>query len=263
MSDKLSDKIDACLIMINASSGAHRKKWVNRLYYYRNKERLSLESKKRYEANRDFYIKKSANFYMQNKDSINKKRREAPKSLEFRESEKIRLKKYKEENRDHVNRKSSEWASNNKEKRRAIQKRYRINNRHNILAKRSTDSYKEKQKEWSKSWAMANYSRYSEAKNKWKRDNVEYVLWSNKQRSKKIRQATIGKKEFWSEIGSIYKKCKEMNKECGYIKYNVDHIAPINSAFICGLHVPWNLRIVDKGINASKNNKLDMDLVLS
>ena len=60
------------------------------------------------------------------------------------------------------------------------------------------------------------------------------------------------------EIKYFYKRSKELEHETG-IKHNVDHIVPILSDLVCGLHVPWNLQILTKAENMKKSNKLILE----
>lgn len=50
------------------------------------------------------------------------------------------------------------------------------------------------------------------------------------------------------EIERIYRDCP--------IGLEVDHIIPLKSDIVCGLHVPWNLQYLPKSENAKKKNKL-------
>lgn len=40
----------------------------------------------------------------------------------------------------------------------------------------------------------------------------------------------------------------------------VDHIIPLRNPAVCGLHVPWNLRIITRAENRTKRNKLLIDM---
>jgi hypothetical protein len=56
----------------------------------------------------------------------------------------------------------------------------------------------------------------------------------------------------------MYQIAITMSKTTGE-KYVVDHIWPLRSDFVCGLHVPWNLRVVTQEENALKSNKMPGD----
>lgn len=45
----------------------------------------------------------------------------------------------------------------------------------------------------------------------------------------------------------------EMTRRTG-IPHTLDHIVPLNHPRVCGLNVPWNLRVVPKAANANKLN---------
>ena len=99
----------------------------------------------------------------------------------------------------------------------------------------------------------------------WKLKNKEYVAADTKNRRRKHREAT----PLWltqaqkSEMRELYKTAIELTKTTG-VQYAVDHIYPLRSALVCGLHVPWNLQIIRRDLNLLKSNKLpDQDMALA
>lgn len=57
------------------------------------------------------------------------------------------------------------------------------------------------------------------------------------------------------QMRSLYLEAQRMTKITGE-RYVVDHIVPLISDVVCGLHVPWNLRVITQEENLKKSNKV-------
>lgn len=96
------------------------------------------------------------------------------------------------------------------------------------------------------------------AANRWRAANIEYTRAKDCHRMAMKR----GKQVPWAqieEIAEIYALAAFASKFFGK-PYEVDHIVPVNSELVCGLHVVANLEVVARHENRSKSNKAWPDM---
>lgn len=102
-------------------------------------------------------------------------------------------------------------------------------------------------------WAKKNPERVKAAKRRWidARPGLK-TLWDANRRANE-KQATPS----WANlffIAEAYRLAKLREKVCGG-KWHVDHIVPLQSKKVCGLHVEHNLQVIPGGENLRKSNR--------
>jgi hypothetical protein len=129
-----------------------------------------------------------------------------------------------EQNKERHKLRAVEWAKANPEAAKAIQKRHK-------------DKTKERRAAQFAEWQKANRP---------KRNAV------NARRKAALLRATPA----WADqdaITNIYAEAMRQQEETG-IRKHVDHIVPLQSKIVCGLHAESNLQILDGAENESKRN---------
>lgn len=120
-----------------------------------------------------------------------------------------------------------------------------------------------------KQWADDNRTHRTEYMRKWREDHKQhraqrYSEWARANKSRvtaliaKRIAAKLSATPQWVDhaaIRAVYAEAERLTKTTG-IKHHVDHILPLRSPLVCGLHVPCNLRVITATANRSKGNRL-------
>ena len=67
----------------------------------------------------------------------------------------------------------------------------------------------------------------------------------------------------WSDKAKVdwfYAEAQRLTEETG-IRYDVDHIVPLQSKHVCGLHCEYNLQLLPSSVNRRKGNKFWPNMV--
>jgi 5-methylcytosine-specific restriction endonuclease McrA len=94
-------------------------------------------------------------------------------------------------------------------------------------------------------------------KEKYKKRNPELYKALTSVRKRRHRNATPKwvTAEQKQAMRQLYLEAQRLTKLTGE-RYVVDHIIPLINANVCGLHLPWNLRVMTQEENLRKSNKL-------
>ncbi|MDE2057144.1 MAG: hypothetical protein KGI88_07970 [Betaproteobacteria bacterium] len=125
-------------------------------------------------------------------------------------------------------------------------------------AKAAGRRYYERNKEQVKARAIARpHAEKKLHKSKYKKANLELYKALTSLRKRRHREATPPwlTKEDKDAIKKLYRVAMELTKITG-VHYVVDHIRPLHSEVVCGMHVPWNLEVITQEENLRKSNKV-------
>lgn len=124
------------------------------------------------------------------------------------------------------------------------------------------ENNKERKQQTSKSWEEKNKEHRQQSKKQWKENNPDKITEYGSRRCKYLKYS----KPIWAAeeiIKQIYLDRDELNqivKMCGGTElFEIDHIIPILSNTVCGLHCEDNLQILTASENRTKSNNYQQD----
>lgn len=139
--------------------------------------------------------------------------------------------------------------------------------------KRSHEANADSRSIYHKNWKANNRARCSAATNKWRERNPDYGtqyarVWRDgnrdKHRENQAKRRAIKARAIpaWADVEAIkdiYVKAELLTKKTG-IDHHVDHVVPLNSPLVCGLHWEGNMQILTAQENMSKGNRAWPDM---
>lgn len=99
-------------------------------------------------------------------------------------------------------------------------------------------------------WYAANPGRHTQLNKAW------YA--ANPGRRSELTQRYNMRKRLCTPPWADLEKIKAIYAEAAQSNATVDHIVPITHPLVCGLHVHYNLQLLSKSENSSKNNKFEV-----
>lgn len=165
-------------------------------------------------------------------------------------------KKWSKANPEKVKEIFAKWASRNKEK--LNKKSLAWAKAHpkyvNAQSAKWRKANPEKVKSMKDAWYAANKEKHAATLKAWAQKNKHVVAASaSKRRATKHHAQVAWRNEFF--ISEIYHLAKLRTESLG-IRCHVDHIVPLQSKVVCGLHNEFNLRVIQQRANLVKGNRV-------
>lgn len=150
-------------------------------------------------------------------------------------------KRYRDENKEKIASTISKWRKRNKEKSRAYTAKYR------------QKIGSEQVLEMAKRYREANREKTRAAALRWQKQNRATASATQMKRHASKLQATPKWADF-EKIEEFYKEAERLSKIHSR-HYHVDHVVPLRSKIVCGLHWEGNLQVIPADENRRKGNR--------
>lgn len=157
--------------------------------------------------------------------------------------------------KEHAREYNRAYRVKNSEKIKASKRKYYLDNKVDIRKMAAENYYKnpEPYKKRASTRRKLKPVECAAAIAKWQKENsgaANHI--SKKHRASKSR--ALAKWADLEKIRRVYDAAAKLSKTTG-VGYHVDHIVPLQSDLVCGLHVEDNLQVIPAVINCGKQNR--------
>lgn len=142
-------------------------------------------------------------------------------------------------NKEHYKKYRKQWAKDNAGRVRELRHANYLANRDKRIAA-------------SVAWTKRNRQRYLDNQSAWRKRESERRCINAKERLA-IQRKALPRWADKQQIAEKYRTARKLSHKTG-VKHHVDHIVPMISPLVCGLHVENNLQVVPAAYNVSKKN---------
>lgn len=167
---------------------------------------------------------------------------------------KAKAAKYREKNRDELRRKHAEYRAANPGMDAAYYEANKERIKANVAAYQEANAAAISERRSERWRTDANFRTAGNRRlRNWKKRNPHKVNAENAKRSAHLKQAKLT----WANkffIEEAYDLARRRTESFGF-PWEVDHIVPLNSDLVCGLHCEANLQVIPAEHNLAKGNR--------
>lgn len=142
--------------------------------------------------------------------------------------------------------KNAAWAENNRARSQEIKRSWQDRNPENLKSRKA--AYRARHPVGYRRWNLENPEKVKEINKAYSANNRHKGAASAARRRARKLKATPA----WADFELI----NDMYMEARYFGLEVDHIVPLDSPMVCGLHCESNLQLLTQTENRSKGNRL-------
>jgi len=119
--------------------------------------------------------------------------------------------------------------------------------------KRWTIENRERSREIKRGWILRNKEKMDRARLSWNERNKDKIA----ERCRRYQAKKLKATPDWAnrdKMTVFYNLAQTLSEKKG-VPHEVDHIVPLTSRIVCGLHVETNLQVIERRSNRSKGNR--------